>query len=161
MEEFRDIIGYEGLYQISNFGNVKSLGNDKTKKEKNLKPRLNKHGYYQVSLSKFNLSSTFLVHQLVAVAFLNHIPCGHDLVIDHCNNIKSDNRLENLQIVTQRYNTCKVKINNSSKYKGVSWHKSSKKWMSRILLDNKTIHLGSFKCELAAALAYQNKLKTL
>jgi hypothetical protein len=160
-EEWKSITNYEGLYEVSSLGNVKSLGNNKTKKEKVLKPRLNRCGYYQVYLSKLNVPSTFNIHQLVAVAFLNHKPCGHKLVVDHINNNKTDNREDNLQIVTQRFNTCKIKVNYTSEFKGVSWHKRSNKWTSRISLDNKSIHLGMFDCELKASLAYQNKLKTL
>lgn len=161
MEEFRDVIGYEGLYQVSNLGNVKSLSYNKTKKERLLKLRLNKNGYYDVFLSKVNEPSRLNVHQLVAMAFLGHEPCGHELLIDHVNNNKTDNRLENLQIVTNRFNVFKIKVNCSSEFKGVSWHKRSNKWVSRILLDKKRIHLGMFDCELKAALVYQNKLKEI
>jgi hypothetical protein len=95
------------------------------------------------------------------MAFLNHIPSGNKLVIDHRNDNKLDNRLENLQVVTNRFNTCKTRGNYSSKYKGVNWHKHTQKWVSRIIINNKRHSLGYFNCELAAHLAYQNKLKTI
>lgn len=161
MEEFRDIPGYEGLYQVSNLGNVKSLNYNRTCKEKNLKTRIDGNGYYQVGFCKNGEVKTFKVHKLVAMTFLNHKPCGHKLVIDHLNDIKTDNRLENLQIVTQRENVFKTQGRYSSQYKGVSWSKQKNKWVSNILINKKRIHLGLFNCELAASISYQNKLKEI
>ena len=161
MEEFRDIVGYEGLYQVSNLGNVKSLGNDKTRKEKILKPSISTCEYLIVRLSKNGKPKTNTIHQLIAMAFLNHTPCGHDLVVDHINDIKTDNRLENLQIITQRNNVFKTQGKYSSKYKGVSWHKASEKWISHINVNGIAYHVGYFKKEYDAHVAYQNKLLSL
>lgn len=161
MEEFRDIQGYEGLYQVSNLGRVKSLGNDKTRKEKILNPSIDGNGYFHVRLYKDCKSKTTKIHQLVAISFLNHTRCGHKLVVDHINDIKTDNRLENLQIITQRENAYKTQCRYSSQYKGVYWHKVSNKWKAKITINRKQIHLGYFKCELAASAAYQNKLKEI
>jgi hypothetical protein len=171
MEEFRDVPGYEGLYQVSNLGNVKSLPkewrsgecyrNTRRHNGKILKSAINSKGYLTIGFFKDEKRKTFSVHQLVAMAFLNHIPCGYDLVCDHLNDIKTDNRLENLQLVTARFNTCKTQGKYSSKYKGVSFNKLNKKWISYININGKRKHLGYFNCELAASIAYQNKLKTL
>ena len=87
-EEFKDIIGYEGDYQVSNYGIVKSL---KGKTERILKPHQNPQGYYQVSLSKDGKSSTFRIHKLVSVMFLNHTPCGYREVIDHIDGDNTNN----------------------------------------------------------------------
>lgn len=106
MEIWKDVPEYEGLYQVSSLGRIKSLGNDKKKKEKILKAGETK-GYSQVILSRHKQLKTIYVHQLVAMAFLNHVRCGHKLEVDHINNIKSDNRVENLQILTHRDNTFK------------------------------------------------------
>jgi hypothetical protein len=95
------------------------------------------------------------------MTFLNHKPCGHDLVIDHKNDIKTDNRVENLHIVTQRFNICKTRGSYSSQYKGVTFDKSRNKWHSSIYLDGKTKHLGRFDCETKAGLAYLKALKEL
>ena len=70
MEEWRDIEGYEGKYQVSNQGNVKSLNFNNTGKSKIMKQKLNRYGYYELSLSKNNKKKTFLVSTLVANAFL-------------------------------------------------------------------------------------------
>lgn len=69
-ELWRPIFGFEGLYEISNWGQVKSLGNDKYRKEKILKPRKTRYGYLQVNLSKDGKHYTMRVHRLVAEAFL-------------------------------------------------------------------------------------------
>jgi TATA-box binding protein (TBP) (component of TFIID and TFIIIB) len=95
------------------------------------------------------------------MAFLNHKPCGMKLVIDHINDNKFDNRLENLQITSVRYNTCKKQEKYSSKYKGVSFRKSDKKWVARIFIDGKIIYLGAFVNEYDAHLAYQKKCNCL
>lgn len=167
MEEvFKDIPGYEGIYQVSNLGRVKSLAREIKRKgisfckEKMLKPGKNAR-YLFVVLSNGNIVKIKKVHQLVAMAFLGHKPDGtHKLVVDHINNNPLDNRLENLQIVTQRKNLSKDK-KGLSKYTGVSWHKSSKKWISKIRINGKNIHLGLFNTELEASETYQNKLKIL
>ena len=158
MEEFRDVIGYEGLYQVSNLGRVKSFRNPK---ERILKPSITNSGYAQVILYKSGFKKNISVHQLVAMAFLNHTPCGHELVVDHINDNKLDNRFENLQLISNRENTCRTQGNYSSKYKGVSFNKLSNKWIAYIKIDGKHRRLGLFTCELAAHLAYQNKLKEI
>jgi hypothetical protein len=157
MEEiWKDIPEYEGLYQVSNLGRVKSL---MFNKEKILK-QANTNGYLQVRLCK-NKIKKFLVHQLVSMAFLNHKPCGFNLVIDHINDNPSDNRVENLQIVTNRYNTCKTQGKYSSQYKGVWWSKDKQKWRAGILINKKPKFLGYFTDEKEAHLAYQNALKKI
>ena len=168
MEEFRDVIGYEGLYQVSNLGRVKSLSREVCNssrcyisKEKILKLCVNKTGYYHVGLCKHGKAKSLNVHQLVVMAFLDHTPCGYDLVVDHVNDDPLDNRVENLQIVTQRFNSKKNQVMYSSKYKGVSWYKNNNKWVSHIRINGKLNHLGYFNCELSAALAYQNKIKEI
>jgi hypothetical protein len=158
-EIWKDIPNYEGIYQVSSLGNVKSLNYNHTKKEKHLKKVLMPSDYYVVCLMAKSKRKNFFIHQLVAISFLGHIPNGNTLVIDHINDNKLDNRLENLQVVTNRFNSHKTQGNYSSNYKGVNWHKASKKWASQIKINKKTIHLGLFKCELAAHIAYINKLK--
>ena len=152
-EIWKDVIGYEGLYQISSLGNIKSF---KRKKEIMLKPSIGDRGYYVVTLSNKRK-----IHQLVAEAFLNHKSHGMTLVVDHINDNKLDNRVENLQILTQRKNAFKTQGNYSSKYKGVSWFKTRNKWRSGISINGKYKHLGLFNCELSALLAYQNAVNKI
>jgi 3'-phosphoadenosine 5'-phosphosulfate sulfotransferase len=154
-EIFKNIPGYEGLYQVSNLGNVKSL---KYEKEKLLKPCKDTWGYYFVNLCKDRKRKGFAVHKLVAMTFLNHIPNGHKIVVDHINNIRTDNRLENLQIISARENISKDWKGNTSKYTGVSWHKRENKWKSQIQINGKRKHLGRFTNEFQAHEAYQKAL---
>jgi len=99
MEVWRDIPNYKGLYQVSSLGRVKSLerkaphwqGGYRTVKEKILTQSDRGHGYLRVTLTKNGLEKTMQVHQLVAMAFYNHNPKKTKKVVDHINNIKTDN----------------------------------------------------------------------
>lgn len=157
-EIFKDIKDYELLYQISNFGNVKSLKRDK---EKILKPSINTGGYLQVGLCKNGIKKTHDIHKLVAIHFLGHSPNGHELVINHKDFNKSNNSVHNLEIVTTRENTNKKHLKSSSKYTGVYWHKQKNKWASCIMINGKLKHLGLFIKEHDAYIMYQNKLKEI
>ena len=161
MEEeiFKAIPGYEGIYEVSDLGRVKSL---KFGKEKILKCIKDSAGYYVVGLRKDNKTKTKKVHQLVAMAFLNHTPDGtQKLVVDHIDNNKLNNRLDNLQLTTNRENTSKDRKGCSSKFIGVSWFKRDNKWKASIYINGKLIHLGYFDTEEEASKAYNNKLKEI
>lgn len=161
-EIWKDVPGYEGLYQVSNNGIVKSL---KFKKETILKPSL-LNGYFRYCLCKDKKRKRIYCHQLVAITFLNHIPCGHELVIDHINNNKLDNRVENLQIVKHRFNVSKSKKNNKN-YTGVYLQKRKTEYniytgyLAQISINGKKKHIDLFKTEYEAHLAYQKALNEL
>ena len=166
-EIWKDIPGYEGYYQVSSLGRVKSLERvvghtrhgEYTLKGKIRKLSLNTQGYLIVRLSNGGIVKTIKVHKLVAMAFLNHEPCGYKEVVDHIDNNTQNNRLDNLQLITNRENTSKDRSGYSSSYIGVSWYKPYKKWRASIHVDNKKKHLGYFTDEYDAHLAYQNELK--
>ncbi len=168
-EIWKDIPNYEGRYQVSSLGRVKSLpkewfsGINTIRKHngKILKLRDNSRGYYKVALSNKGVRNEYKVHQLVAITFLNHIPCGYNLVVDHINDNSKDNRVENLQIVTARFNAYKTQGKYSSNYKGVHWSTRHSKWVSQIQINGKLKYLGIFISEYEAHLAYQNKLKEI
>jgi hypothetical protein len=169
-EIFKDIQGYEGIYQVSNIGNVKSLqryvndkGGKRLQKERILKACADGGGYYFVALSKSVKVKYMKVHVLVSMAFLGHVPDGHNIVPNHKNGIKNDNRVENLELDTQRGNTSKYFLSKktSSKYTGVCWNKKSNKWQSNIRIDGQKKHLGFFNCEADAHLAYEKALNNL
>lgn len=157
MEVYKDIKGYDGAYQVSNLGNVKSF---KRGKEKILKSGVNSVGYLNVTLFKEKKGKSFSVHKLVTMVFLNHIPDGYNIVVDHIDNNKLNNNVINLQLVTNRKNTSK-ESRGRSKYIGVYYHKKGKKWASNILINSVRCHLGLFKNEYDAHLAYQEKLKSI
>ena len=105
-EIFKDIKGYEGIYQISNLGRVKSLERKKwnrwsfyQKKEKILKGR-NQKGWLKVRLYKDGIGRNYLIHRLVLFAFVGE----SDLDINHKNFNRSDNRLNNLEYCTKKEN---------------------------------------------------------
>ena len=69
---WKDIKGYEGKYQVSNKGRVRSLDYKGTKKKKLLKASTNKEGYIQIRLYKNGKGKTYFIHRLVAQAFLDN-----------------------------------------------------------------------------------------
>ena len=155
-EEFRSISGYEGLYEVSNFGNVKSLINNKI-----LKPCLGSRGYYMVRVYKDNKGNTMSIHVLAAMAFLGHKPDGYKIVVDHIDNNKLNNHVSNLQLISNRENTSKDKKNGTSKYTGVTWYNASNKWLAQIAINSKKKNLGLFETEDEAHETYQKALKML
>lgn len=111
MEEWKDIPGYEGMYQASNLGNIKSVqrfvkqhnGGKQVKKEHLLKPSKSKtHSYYSVVLSKNGKHKSFLVHRLVWITFNGPIPQG--LEVNHLNENTLDNNLTNLNLLSHKDN---------------------------------------------------------
>lgn len=102
MEIWKDIVGFEGIYQVSNLGRVKSLGNDKNRKEKILKGSKDRVGYLFIRLNKEGKVKTFKVHRLVAQAFIPNT--DNSLQVNHINEIKDDNRVENLEWCDCKYN---------------------------------------------------------
>lgn len=104
-EEWRSVVGYEGLYEVSNHGRVKSLAkmwlNGRRREERILKEFLHS-GYVHVTLCKNGTQKQWHVHRLVAMAFIPN-PENKDFV-DHINTIRNDNRVENLRWVTRQEN---------------------------------------------------------
>ena len=109
-EEWRDIRDYEGLYMISSYGRVKSLGRwvnyknkgKKWQKEKILKPLVKKGGYLHVGLHKNGKIKNYLVHRLVAEAFIQN-PNNYPQV-NHKDENPSNNFVNNLEFCTAKYN---------------------------------------------------------
>jgi hypothetical protein len=109
MEIWKDLEGYEGLYQISNFGNIKSLskkffnGNhDVVLKERLLKQSYCKDGYKKVCLCKNNKKKSYLIHRLVAKTFVKNPYCYYQ--VNHKDENKENNMAENLEWCDSKYN---------------------------------------------------------
>ena len=110
-EVWRDITGYEGYYQVSSEGRVKSLertfidkiGRERYVKECILKPGMDKGGYLRVGLCDGEKRKTFKVHRLVCEAF--HENPDYKPQVNHINEIKTDNRASNLEWATARENS--------------------------------------------------------
>jgi hypothetical protein len=154
-EIWKDIPEYEGEYQVSNFGNILSLKNNRSKI---LKPTYDKYGYSMYGLSKNGIVKNFRGHILVAIVFLNHKPCGFKLVIDHINGNPKDNTLNNLRIISHRENVSRGYKNKSSNYRGVCWHKNKNKYMAYSI--NRK-YIGYYNTELEAynaILEYEKKM---
>lgn len=97
-EFWRDIKGYEGLYKVSNYGNI-----IKNKTNQQMKMSFNQFGYLRISLTKNKKRKTIPVHRLVALSFIPNIknnPC-----VNHINGIKHDNYIGNLEWVTYSENS--------------------------------------------------------
>lgn len=142
MEQWRDIEGYEGLYEISNLGNVKSLPKLKENykgsyytKERILKLKEHEDGYWEVRLYKDKKQKTYYVHRLVAAAFIEN-PNNYP-EINHIDENKKNNLVENLEWCDHLYNMhhgrCQEKRINSSKKPVLQFDQQNnfiKKWDS-------------------------------
>ena len=130
-EEWRPVNGYEGIYEISSLGRLRTLKTGHIKS-----PSLMRNGYYGYLLWKNNHSKFATLHRLLAIAFIpnpENKPC-----IDHINTIKTDNRLDNLRWCSSKENSNNPlsKIHSSNSHKGQiktpesieKWKQSREKW---------------------------------
>lgn len=97
MENWKDVVGFEGLYMVSDLGRVYGV-----KKNKILKPYKDKKGYIRANLTDGNIRKNSRVHRLVAIAFINN-PNNYDS-INHKDEDKTNNKLENLEWCDNEYN---------------------------------------------------------
>lgn len=117
MEEWKDILGYEGYYRVSNLGSVKALARNviyatgvvHAFKERIICVNLKRTGYFNVALCRDGKCKTFLLHRLVATAFLDRDNDSQN--VNHRNGVKTDNRAVNLEWVTPSQNTQHALVN--------------------------------------------------
>jgi hypothetical protein len=150
IEQWKDIPDYEGLYQVSDLGRVKSLEKPRKKSTNNpnsfvrlriMKASLGKR-YLNTALYKDGSSKSFLIHHLLSIAFLEFKPNMGQIIVDHKNNNPTDNRLVNLQLITRRYNNVKdVK----SKSEAVGLYERNGFFNVTISFKGVSCSLGSFK----------------
>lgn len=154
MEIWKEIPGFNGKYEASNLGNIRNV-----QRNRQLKASIGIGGYLRVDLMLPDKSHrNFRIHQLVAMAFLNHVRQGFELTVDHIDFDKLNNRVENLRIISARDNSVRSSLNNpnkTSKYLGVHFCRQKKKYVARIVKDRKKLYIGAFVNEEDAHKAYQ------
>lgn len=96
-EIWKDVVGYEGIYEVSNYGRVKNIRTDHV-----LKPLLKKTGYVAVVLYKNTIRKDWLIHRLVAIAFISN-PKKKEQV-NHIDEVKTNNCVDNLEWVSPKEN---------------------------------------------------------
>lgn len=154
-ENWRDVVGYEGLYEVSDLGRVRKMS-----LVAQLPEYLNHKFYPTVNLYRCGKNRNIVVHRIVAQTWLpnpDNKPC-----VDHINGDKSDNRVLNLRWATYGENcqNTRVRRDNSSGYKGVSFHKATGKYSAQIQCVKK-LHIGLFTTAEEAHSAYCAKATEL
>ena len=115
MRRFRDVPGYEGLYEASSCGVVRSkdrvvkhgYSGLSKRKGKELKYSTDKDGYFVIRLSKDGEPKYKFVHQVIAMTFLNHKTSGSKIQINHKNKDKTNNSVQNLEVLTAKEHIAK------------------------------------------------------
>lgn len=166
-EVWKDIKGYEGLYQVSDLGRVKSFcrrlkNGHSVRRELILTPRVvGSKGlyYYDVVLHRSGYKKSFKVHRLVGVHFKDN-PHGYRL-INHLDEDTFNNKATNIEWSSSRENvTYSIKKIKSSRFTGVYKESRSGKWHAQITVDGKVKFLGLFDSEQNAGDSYQNALRS-
>ena len=120
---------------------------------------LDGRGYAKIRISTMGKSKLLLAHRIAWFIYHGELPN----IIDHLDRDPLNNKITNLRLCTQQqnqFNTSK-RVNNTSGFKGVSWHKRGKKWCASIKQNGKQISLGRFDCPKKASEVYENKAKEL
>lgn len=151
IEVFVNVVGYEGLYKVSNLGNVINVKSGRV-----LKGGVDSSGYKTVKLCNNKKRKTKHIHRLVAEAFLPN-PLNKRCT-DHINQCRTNNNLLNLRFCTHSENNMNKtkRKDNTSDVVGLSFHNKRNKWRAYITVNGKTKHLGYFK-EKAKAIEARRK----
>jgi hypothetical protein len=160
--KFVDMPDYEGIYQVSTYGIIKSVERivdtgyyKKTKPESIITPRTQiSGGYLYVRLYKNGNVKTYKVHQVVAMAFLGHKPNGLNLVVNHIDKNVKNNRVDNLEIVSIMYNS-----NCHKETQGVT--KKGNLYYARVTINKKRVDVGYFKTREEAIDARNLKMQEI
>ena len=160
MEIWKDIEGYEGLYQVSTFGNVRSLNYRNRGFVKNLTPKRNNKGYLWVELVKNKRRKCFLIHRLVAMAFIDN-PEGFEF-INHKDEEPSNCDVSNLEWCSRSYNVRYSIERHPERYKRKTIKRNKcpkiryKKYLiNQLSLDGKFVNRWTSFWEIGKALNYR------
>lgn len=143
-------------YMISNFGRAKTF--KRYKYGKIMKPNISTSGYIRYTFIVHKRPKTTRIHRLVAELFLDFDPLT-GLFIDHIDRNRANNNFVNLRIISCSGNSMNSvgSSKSSSKFKGVSKHSKSNKWVASITINYNPIYLGLFETELEASEAYDRE----
>jgi len=158
-EDYRVMVLNDTTIKVFRDGRIHTLFKYKDGREKwtDRAFRLSHNGYPRVSFGPKKNQRTYFVHNVITLCYLGEKPEGYQT--DHINSIRADNRLENLQYITQQQNTQKRKTRNGRNVKGYRLTKYGK-YTAEIRVDNKAFYLGSYYTEEEARKAYTDaKLK--
>jgi hypothetical protein len=168
-EIWKDVKGYEGIYQVSTHGRVKSLNrfvygkSKRIHKERLLNLITHSAGYNTVRLCKDKKVIACLVHRLVAEAFISNP--NKENYVNHINGVREDSHFKNLEWISNRENivhaSLKLRKDKTSIYVGVSKTKKGLPWRASIYHKGKAISLGSYRTEKEAHEAYLAKMEEL
>jgi len=166
MEIWKDIPGLEGKYKVSNYGRIKSIRTkpQRVRYGRVYKPEIirllscDERGYKQTCLSIRGKQKTYKVHKLVWDAFGEGKRNGRTITVDHIDGIKSNNHIDNLQLLSNRDNKIK-----GVKRDGIPTGAflSGKKWYAKIYINGKYKHLGAFVTMDEAGDAYLKAKESL
>lgn len=149
---WKPIKNYEGIYEVSNHGEIKSLSRKGVVNDRLLKLTKDSNGYIYAILSKNGKSKQVALHRILYQTFKGDLLDG--LVVDHIDNNKLNNSLNNLQQISIRENASKDRGIGTSKYLGVCLDKRRNKWRATIYDGKKRKHIGYYKTEIDASKAY-------
>jgi len=166
LKELKGLGVFDGMYLVSSNGDVyskdrivKTENYSYFKKGRKLIPTFNKkQGYYFIMMSVDKKRKNIPVHKLVANTFLEHIPCGYEITVDHIDGDKTNNEYTNLRLMSSVENVRTYFINKNKKI-GVCYNKDVCKYQARIAVDKKRYFLGYFDLEEDAIKAYQDAFK--
>ena len=168
-EIFKDVVGYEGLFEISNKGNFRRNPNNPRKAQ--YPKHLNKLGYQYVSVCVNGKKSNKTIHQLVAAAFIPDFKYG--MHINHIDGDKTNNHLDNLELSNYVHNNTHAHTlptttkPGKSKYRNVSIQYDNRhsipkpRYVASVKINNKRHYIGSFTDEVEAAKAVDNYLDSI
>lgn len=170
IETWKPVLGYEGLYEVSDLGRVRSLPRTATRRNGTsyrvrggmLHPTSSREdGRPSVVLANSGHYLPARVHRLVFEAFNGPTPPGYE--VDHANGDAADNRLVNLRLATKSQNTMNrglLRVNTSGA-KGVAFDRRARKWRAYITVRRRRIHLGMHETVESAAAAYAEAARRL